>query len=292
MTSMIFRRMTFPSSKGMLFSSTPEGELGSPSFGGLMAKHIIIEGIDGTGKDTQLQMLYTNVQTLGYMPQFLRTPTGGDDSQLDQFATTRYGDELRHCWEEIQNYGMDQSVAHLMTSPLFLADMISLDRKIWGTNAKTPGKLSPYDLDEKVDADVLQYRRMQNAEFDRTFVIQSRSWASTYAYQFNSSTVQKLALEAAEKLKKPDLWIWLDHPVEQTMKRIERRAKGQTGAGKTQQALYEKGDRLLKTQEAFDELFNLKWKEEYGPVVRINAHAYADMVHADIMHHIRKHVTL
>jgi len=254
----------------------------------MSARHIIIEGIDGTGKDTQLQMLHTNVQTYGKVPYFLRTPTGGNDPGLPQNEQTQYGEMLRKAWQEISEHGMDPSVAHLMTSPLFLTDMISLDRKVWGSNSESRGELTPYDLEEHEHH--AAWLRKENEEIDRTFVIQSRSWASTYAYQFNSPEVQQLALVAAEKLKAPDLWIWLDQPVEVTMNRIKRRAEGAGAGGKVQQSLYEKGDRLLKTQEAFENLFEHNWNDvEYGPVMRVWADRPAEEIHKEIMVHIRAH---
>jgi thymidylate kinase len=250
-----------------------------------MAKHIIIEGIDGTGKDTQLQMLYHVVPTAGYRPYFLRTPTGGDEGGIPQGAVTEYGAVLRKAWADISSYGINHDVAHLLTSPIFLADMIDLDRRVWGTN--TPGGGALQYPNEAEFQEEPKYAQRCKDKIDRTFVIQSRSWASTYAYQFNSPEVQALALAASKKLKPPDLWIWLDHDVSVTMKRIESRAAGATGNAKSQQSLYEKGDRLLHTQKAFADLFANKWQPAYGPWVRIQADQEPERVHLSIMAELR-----
>lgn len=238
--------------------------------------HVIFEGIDGTGKDTQIEMLAQNVRTTGKDVLFLRTPTGGpQEGSLEQWQTTKSGQLLRQMWRDYPASVFFAEYVHQMTGPVFLADMFELDAKCWGTGRK-PDDEKPRGFSEIgwcLDPD-------EDAP-SRYFCIQSRSWASTYAYQHNQPQTQRAALRAGMTLKSPDIWVYLHQDIQITLDRITKRAAG----GKEIQAgLYEKKDRLRKTKETFEQLFHEKWDDAlYGPVIWIRADQPAEDVHKDIV---------
>jgi len=236
------------------------------------AKHVIFEGIDGTGKDTQIEMLALKVKTLGKKVLFLRTPTGGpQEGSLSQWHKTKSGELLRLMWRmypAVGNSKYPECVAeyvHQMTGPVFLADMFELDHYCWGTGAVE-------SRDEET------YKEWAS----RNFCIQSRSWASTFAYQHNQFQTQMAALAAGRTLKSPDVWIYLHQDIQITLDRIAARAA--QGGKDVQSGLYEKEGRLRATKEAFENLFHESWEDKnYGPVIWIRADQPAEDVHKDIV---------
>jgi thymidylate kinase len=233
----------------------------------MLPKHVIFEGIDGTGKDTQIEMLALNAQTKGKEVLFLRTPTGGrDEGFLRQWHTTPSGQLLRKMWSYYpvgDEDGYDPEFIHAMTGPIFLADMFELDARCWHTGWNPPKGAKP-----------------EVQEPSKNFVIQSRSWASTYAYQHNQPQTQNAALAAAEVLKAPNVWIYLHQDIQITLDRIAARA---VGGKAVQEGLYEREGRLRKTKETFEQLFLKNWEESYGEVLWIRADQPAQDVHSDIM---------
>lgn len=232
----------------------------------MLPKHVIFEGIDGAGKDTQIEMLANNARTTGKEILFLRTPTGGaQEGSLAQWHTTKSGELLRYMWARYPTDAFVPEFVHQMTGPVFLADMFELDAKCWGTGTIEPD------------------RGDHQEEFASShFCIQSRSWASTYAYQHNQPQTQRAALRAGMQLKSPDVWIYLHQDIQITIDRIN--ARSERGGKPVQAGLYEKEDCLRKTKESFEELFHEKWDEAlYGEVVWIRADQPAEDVHKDIM---------
>jgi len=243
----------------------------------VLPKHVIFEGIDGTGKDTQIEMLALKVKTLGKDVLFLRTPTGGpQEGSLEQWQSTESGQLLRKMWRAYPTSRYEAEYIHKITGPVFIADMLELDTKCWGT-----AQIQPEDDDRQRGWDCCGWVTYADEDAaSRYFCIQSRSWASTFAYQHNQKATQNMALAIGEVMKSPDVWVYLHQPIETTLDRIKARAQG----GKSEMDLYEKGDRLLATKTAFEQLFHEKWDDaKFGQVIWIRADQPAEDVHKDIV---------
>lgn len=154
-----------------------------------MTRRIIIEGLDGAGKDTALDGLQEYLEETGRTVLRTKTP-----------SFNPVGDLLsKHYFGKAREMFPDNERCAMFMGALFAADMLEHDREV---------------------------RQFIKDDGDRSWVLQSRTWISTWSYQAPSPTVQEMLEDGvAPLLLPPDLLVFMYADVDTCMERIGGREK-------------------------------------------------------------------
>lgn len=220
-------------------------------------RYIVMDGMDGCGKDTQIDMLYDYLAGQGANVMKCRTPT----------ANNPLGDHIRSLFDNAAEMWPDPEHLALAMGSLMIADMMQFD---------------------------LEVRRKLSEGY---WVVESRSWTSTYSYQGASSQLREMAMRVGEVLRRPDIVFVFDLPIEECVRRIKARAF----AGQQDEVeLYEREDRLVKTFGHMQDLLR-KWRNKRWGVLKtiMCADTFLNTggirwrkrgeIHADVLRHLAFH---
>lgn len=201
---------------------------------------IVFEGIDGSGKTTQIKNLYEKLKQ-NNIPVYLTTePTNGYIGSVirDIFSGKKKADE------------------HTIVA-LFLADRLE------------------HILNS--EDGLLRYLKSNIS------ILCDRYYFSSYAYH-SIHVNQNWIIECNNKCKeflKPDLTIFFDITVEESLARIQKRSKNND--------FYEIEDTLKKVQENYFKFFKLRQNEEN--IIFINANQNKKKVFLDLWKEFKKRIS-
>lgn len=166
-----------------------------------MSRHILFEGLDGAGKTTLIESLGVHLEDSGRKVFETRSPSM---NPIGALLTDHYFSRATTMFPE-------KSLRDMFFGPLFIADMIEHD---------------------------IEIRKMLQNDLDQTWVLQSRSWLSTYCYQSGSSRIQDLVFNDVRKvLHKPDAIVFLHGDPEVLIQRIQKRPEPLKDAFETKEQL-------------------------------------------------------
>ena len=154
-----------------------------------MGRHIIFEGPDGSGKSTAIQMTKEWLEETGRKVWVSDTPSYYPVGALN-----------RSYFPKAEKLFPNPETRALFLGCLFSADILEQDLEI--------------------------RRKVEEEDGDDIFVLQDRSWISTYCYQAKSRGLQTFILnEIRPKLHTPDAIVFLQADLDVCLKRVQDRDK-------------------------------------------------------------------
>lgn len=209
--------------------------------------YIVVEGADGSGKDTQIDLITSYLRGLGRSVATTRTPTRRDGKNVYATAVGKWLDER---FKDGVALWPDDIQRALALGGAFFADMAMHD------------------------ADFVVNRLASGID-----VVQSRSWLSTASYQSVSKQIREGAAQLGARMTTPDLTIYLDLPIEECLARIKARGAVQGGGD-----IFEREDRLRRTVAAFHENMNRLWLHaDHGWLVTVDARGRRSQVFGRVL---------
>jgi len=154
-----------------------------------MGRHIIFEGPDGSGKSTAIAATQDWLEETGRKVWVTNSP-----------SYYPVGAIARSYFTKAETLFPDDETRAAFIGALFSADMLEHDVEI--------------------------RRKLTEEEGDDIFVLQSRSWISTYCYQAKCKGIQRFLLdEVRPRVHAPDAVIFLSADLDLCMERVRSRDK-------------------------------------------------------------------
>lgn len=201
---------------------------------------IVFEGIDGSGTSTQALLLAKHLETLGYPAIVTTEPSTGPVGSL-----------IRE--------GMKKRV-------LFTNDKEKFDHQM--------AYLFAADRHDHLYNDVDGVFKLLRDGFT---VISTRYYFSSYAYHCETEEDFDFVRSLNYKFPDPDLVIYLDNPIEVSIKRMENRSH---------QDVYENEEKLKTVSNNYKKIFS----EYGGQVLQVRANLPVSDVHETIIKYMRETV--
>lgn len=209
-----------------------------------MGGFFVLEGLDGAGTTTQSKLLDKHLRDRGFASALTREPTDHPIGRLIREALSG-GLQSQSDMGEI-------ALSEAALCLLFAADRIEHTRDIEA-------------LRERGD-----------------HVVCDRYILSSIAYQsLDPLIAPERVVEVNRGIALPDITLLLDVPVDECLKRLQKRNDSPT--------VYEKKDTLEEIAKNYDSTLSL-YEEHFGPVARIDGTAPPDAVHAAILRHLAPHL--
>lgn len=199
----------------------------------MKGKFIVIEGIDGSGTSTQSQLLFDYINNQGKKAHLTYEPSNGPIGNL-----------IREIFKGRVTVCSDELLFDKQLAFLFAAD-------------RHDHLHNPVDGMEKI----------LNKGID---VVCTRYFFSSYVYHSQTLEDRQFLYELNKDFLKPDLIIYLDNPIDVSLKRMSNRSVKDT---------YENFDKLKIVKQNYDLVIN----EYDGVVVRIPADLSVEEIHQRII---------
>jgi dTMP kinase len=162
-----------------------------------VGKFIALEGVDGSGLTTQVDLLKRDLDKQGWMSYLTKEPTDGPAGAIIRLV-------LRHRLLAAKNR---------MTSSRSRSD--SDGQQLEGLNPATVALLFAADRMDHLTGDIIPMLEKG------VTVVSDRYWLSSFAYQTASNLELNWIREINSKAIRPDLTLFFDVPVEIARKRID-----------------------------------------------------------------------
>jgi thymidylate kinase len=179
-----------------------------------MSRHIVFEGLDGSGKDTAIGMAKEWLEETGRTAWTTRTP-----------SYLPVGQALQGYFKRGETLFPDPTDRAAFFGSLFAADMLE------------------HDLEVRAQLAV-------GGRGDRFCVLQSRSWMSTYSYQYECAGVRALLKDVVvPRIHQPDVVVYMHADIDVCLQRVRQRDRMVVD-------MYEKGSVLKTVHSAMMSLIN------------------------------------
>jgi dTMP kinase len=180
-----------------------------------MARHIVFEGLDGGGKDTTIALVQEWLEDTGRTVFRTRQPT---DHPVGQ-TCRGFFDTAREIWP------LDSDRAAFF-GLMMMADMLHHDHV------------------------EIKHELALHREYDKHWILQSRSWISTWCYQAKCEGIQTFIekeLIGLHRITTPQVVVFLKAPVDVCLERIRQRGEGFVDA-------FERREVIEQVQSEWDKL--------------------------------------
>jgi dTMP kinase len=204
----------------------------------MMPMFIVFEGIDGSGTSTQAQLLAKSLEGVGHPAIVTTEPSNGPIGNL-----------IRQ--------GMKRRV-------LFTDDKEKFDHQM--------AYLFAADRHDHLYNDVDGVFKLINEGF---FVISTRYYFSSFAYHCENGDDFEFVRNLNNKFPEPDIVIYLDNPIQVSIKRMENRSH---------QDVYENEDKLTTVKNNYRKIFS----EYGGRFFQVRADLPVYDVHNSIIQYLRE----